>query len=63
MTDGLDFSAEEFRRMSIPERLRLCRRLARRAELLADNDPDRRDIFLQIARGWDALAENLERHG
>jgi hypothetical protein len=62
MSDGLDFSVEDYNRMPMAERIRLCRRLAQRAEQLAAADPRRRDTYLQIAKGWIALAENMERH-
>jgi len=63
VADGLNFSVEEYSQMPIPDRIALCRRLAARAELLAESDPARRDTYIQIARGWIALAENMERHG
>ena len=59
----LDFTAEEFGRMSNAERVALCRMLARRAEQLAANDGKRREAYLQIAKGWTALADDMALHG
>ena len=59
----LDFTAEDFGRMSNAERIALCRKLARRAEQLAANDGKRGDAYLQIAKGWTALADDMALNG
>jgi hypothetical protein len=64
VTTGLGFSAEEFGQMTQRQKIRTCRLLARRAEELAAMSIDpQRGMYLQIAKGWIALAEELELHG
>jgi hypothetical protein len=62
--NGLDFSAEEYVQMTQRQKIRTCHLLARRAEELAQMAVDpQRGMYLQIAKGWIALAEELELHG
>jgi hypothetical protein len=64
VTAEFEFSAEEFGQMMQRQKVRTCRLLARRAEELAGMSIDpQRGMFLQIAKGWIALAEDLELHG
>jgi hypothetical protein len=62
MTDFLDFTPDEFIKMTYSERIRLCRLLATRAEEIAARDVTRRTQYAQIAKGWIALANDMERH-
>jgi hypothetical protein len=62
--DGLDFSAEEFWQMTKRQKIRTCLLLARRADELADMSIEpQRGMYRQIAKGWTALAEQLELQG
>jgi hypothetical protein len=62
MADDLDFSAEQFGKMSKGDRVRICRRLAERARKLADlSSPKHREGYLVIARQWDKLASDDEQ--
>jgi hypothetical protein len=64
MNDDLDFTADEYRSMSYPQQIRLCRRLADRARGLAEAAaPNHRAAYLRIANEWDQLAELMERNG
>jgi hypothetical protein len=60
MTDFLDFDADEFMKMMPSQRARMCRLLAARAKKIADRDPHRREHYLQIAKTWIMLAEEIE---
>ena len=62
MDDHLDFSAEEFHKMSYKERVQLCRRLAKRARKLAElSSPNQREPYHRIAGEWEKLADEMER--
>jgi hypothetical protein len=62
MADDLDFSAEEFLHMSSRARVRLCRKLAERAQALAGAaEPHHRDAYAKIAEQWRILADEIER--
>ena len=62
ITDDLDFTAEEFAKMSASDRARICRRLAERARKLADlSSPQHREGYLVIARQWESLANDIEQ--
>lgn len=63
MPDGLDFTADAFAKMDPGERVSMCRRLAARAHKLAALCPPKeQDGYLLIARGWDKLADDIERY-
>ena len=62
MDDELDFSAEEFQKMSRRQRIRLCRLLSERARKLgALSNTSQREPYLRIAEEWDKLATEIER--
>ena len=62
MDDELDFSAEEFQKMSRRQRIRFCRLLSERARKLGALSSTReRGSYLRIAEEWDNLATELER--
>ncbi len=62
MADNLDFSADEFHKMSHEERLGLCRKLAERARALARlAGSDHREAYLRIAWEWDNLTQEMKR--
>jgi hypothetical protein len=48
--------------MTYSERIRLCRLLATRAEEIAARDVTRRKQYIQIAKGWITLADDMELH-
>ena len=59
--DDLDFDADRFSSAPPPERARLCRVLADRAQHLADvAEPQFRDAYAKIAQEWRGLAEDIE---
>ena len=59
---NLDFEAETFLALSVKDRVQLCRRLAERAQELADAaDPNYRASYLEIARNWLELADEMQR--
>lgn len=58
----LDFTPDEFMAMPHSSRIRLCNLLAYRAEQLAARDPNRREGYFDIAKGWRMLADDMERH-
>ena len=60
---GMDyqFNAEEWRRMGSTERVRRCRLFAHEANALAlAADPTMEGAYLDIARDWEKLAEDIE---
>jgi hypothetical protein len=62
MADALDFTADEFKKMTHEQRIRLCRRLAARARDLATcSAPNQRGPYLRIAAEWETLADEVER--
>jgi hypothetical protein len=61
MIDDLNFSADEFAQMTHRQKIRLCRLLAARAEQMAAHDIARRTTYEQIAEGWKALADEMEK--
>jgi hypothetical protein len=55
--------AEEFERMPLRQRIRICRMAAARARKSAElSDPGERTLYLKVAEQWDMLAAELERH-
>ena len=62
MADNLDFDAETFLALPVKDRVHLCRRLAERAQELADAaGPMFRVGYLEIARNWLELADEMQR--
>ena len=61
MAPTLDFDVEEFVRLPLKERIELCRRLAARAEKLADAaEEQHKPVYREIARQWRALTSDME---
>jgi len=62
MATELFFDAEQFLALSTKDRVNLCKRLAERAQELADAAaPKYRDNYLDIAKNWLQLADEMER--
>lgn len=62
MSDDPGFDADEFIRLPIADRVRLCRRLAQRAQALADKaEPAFRHGYADIAKKWRQLADEMEK--
>ena len=62
MATELFFNAEQFLALSTKDRVNLCKRLAERAQELADAAaPKYRDNYLDIAKNWLQLADEMER--
>jgi len=57
-----NFKAEEFSRLTPSERVTWCREMASEAEQLAEAaDPRVRTAYVELARQWSALADEIER--
>jgi len=64
MANNLSFDATAFLVLSVKERVELCKRMAERAQELADTaGPTNRASYLDIAKGWRQLAAEIERVG
>lgn len=64
MATELTFDTETFLALTINERVQLCKQLAQRAQALADAaDPKFREGYLDIAKSWLKLADEMERAG
>jgi len=62
MTHELSFDAEQFLAMPVKDRVRMCRQQAERAQELADaGQPKYRDSYLEIAKQWLTLADEMGR--
>jgi len=62
MAHKLSFDAEQFLAMSVEDRVQLCRQMAERAQELADAAaPKFRADYLEIAKHWLTLADEMER--
>ena len=62
MADDLSFDASAFMAMSLDERVRICLKLAERAQALAADAPDPHKMYyLVIAQNWLLLAEEMQR--
>jgi hypothetical protein len=62
MAHQLSFDAEQFLAMSARDRVQLCRQMAERAQELADAaQPKYRASYLEIAKQWLMLADEMER--
>jgi len=62
MAHQLSFDAEQFLAMPVKDRVQLCRQMAERAQELADAArPNYRDSYLEIAKQWLMLADEMER--
>jgi hypothetical protein len=57
-----EFNAEEFLRLPVKERVKLCRRLAGQAQSFADKaSPKYRGYYVEIAKQWQTLADEMEQ--
>ena len=57
-----NFKAAEFSRLTPSERVKWCRQMAAEADRLAEAaSPRVRSAYLELARQWTALAEEIER--
>jgi hypothetical protein len=62
MANNLSFDAATFLALSVEERVELCKRSAKRAQELADTaGPNYRASYLDIAKNWLQLADEMER--
>jgi len=62
MSGDLNFSPEEFQKLTVGERIALCRKLAERAQEHAERaHAPHRAQYLDIASQWRMLAEEMER--
>ena len=62
MPTDLDFDADEFLKLPIAERVRLCRALTERARALSKAvQPNHRTAYAEIAKQWAELADEMER--
>jgi len=62
MAGDLDFSPDEFQKLSVAERIARCRQLSARADELAQQAHNPHRVhYLQIARQWTMLADEMER--
>jgi len=58
----LDFNAEEFLKLPLKERVKLCRALGERANTLAAKaSPKYRVYYAEIAKQWLILADEMEQ--
>ena len=57
-----NFKADEFSRLAPWQRVRWCRQMAGEADRLAEQaSPRVRDAYLELAKQWNALANEIER--
>jgi hypothetical protein len=57
----LNFNAEAFSRLTLSEKVTWCRQMASEAEHLAEAaSPPVRVAYLDLARQWTALADEIE---
>ena len=62
MRDDLNFNADEFLKLPISDRVRLCWRLAQRAQELAEKaEPSFRAAYADIAKKWREIADEVEK--
>jgi hypothetical protein len=62
VSDDEEFNAEAFLKLPVKERVKLCRRLAERAEALAAQaSPKYRGYYAEIAKQWQTLAEEMDQ--
>ena len=58
------FNAEEWETLSPAECIKRCHILAHEAETLAEHSaPHMKASYLELAKQWKILAEEMERHG
>jgi hypothetical protein len=61
-TDGMDFNAKDWERLTPEERVRCCRAMAMQArEVAAGAPPKIAAGFLRIAEQWLELADRIDR--
>ena len=57
-----NFKADDFSRLTSSERARWCRQMAAEADRLAEAaSPRVRSAYLELAKQWNTLAEEIER--
>ena len=57
-----NFKADDFSRLTPSERVRWCRQMAAEADSLAEAaSPRVRSAYLELARQWTALADEIDR--
>jgi hypothetical protein len=57
-----NFKAEEFSRLTPPERVAWCRQMAAEAQRLAElASPRLRAAYVDLARQWNSLADEIAR--
>ena len=62
MSDDLEFNAEEFLKLPVRQRVKLCRTMAEHANALAQNASAKyRAYYLEIAKQWLTLADEMEQ--
>jgi hypothetical protein len=62
LSEEIEFNAEEFLRLPLEERIRLCRRLAEHAQALGEQaSPKYRDYYAEIAKQWQILADEMQQ--
>ncbi|HYM18554.1 MAG TPA: hypothetical protein VEU06_08330 [Micropepsaceae bacterium] len=62
MSDDLEFKAEEFLKLPVGQRVKLCRTMTEHANALAQKaSPKYRAYYLEIAKQWLTLADEMER--
>jgi hypothetical protein len=60
--DGTPSLLEEFERMPLSKRIRICRMAAARARKSAElSNARQRKLYLKVAKQWDKLADLLEQ--
>jgi len=62
VSDDLEFNAEEFLKLPVRDRVKLCRAMAEHANALAQKAaPKYRAYYLEIAKQWLTLADEMEQ--
>ena len=61
MGDELDFTAEQFSKMSNAQRVDLCRQLAERARAMAAHASVHSEDHLRLAEEWERLACEIKQ--
>jgi hypothetical protein len=62
LSEEIEFNAEEFLKLPLKERIRLCRRLAEHAQTLGDQaSPKYRGYYAEIAKQWQILADEMQQ--
>jgi hypothetical protein len=62
VSDDLEFNAEEFSKLPVRQRVKLCRSMAEHANALAQKASSKyRAYYLEIAKQWLTLADEMEQ--